>query len=99
MLLIDGTIRPPPDRLDAARPVTRRMVDASRVEPGCLDYGRAGDVLDPGLIHVIERWIDQAGLDRDFTAPHLAEWRPAWPALGIGERDLCVYEVREPHKI
>ncbi|APX65708.1 putative quinol monooxygenase [Sphingomonas sp. gentR] len=99
MLLIVGTVRLSPDKLDAARPVMRRMVEASRAEPGCLDYGYAEDVLDPGLIHVKELWTDQAALDRHFAAPHLVEWRAAWPGLGIGERDLRVYRVAEPHKI
>lgn len=96
MLLIIGTVRLPPDNLDAARPVMQRMVEASRAEPGCLDYGYAEDVLDPGLIHVKEMWADQAALDRHFASPHIAEWRAAWPELGIGERRLFVYEVVEP---
>ncbi|MBB4609335.1 putative quinol monooxygenase [Sphingomonas yabuuchiae] len=96
MLPIVGTVRLPADKLDAARPVMRRMVEASRAEPGCLDYGYAEDVLDPGLIHVKELWTDQGALDRHFTSLHIAEWRAAWPLLGIGERRLVVYEVGEP---
>jgi quinol monooxygenase YgiN len=95
MLLIVGTVRLPPERLDAARPVMRRMVEHSRAEDGCEGYAYAEDVLDPGLIHVTELWRDQAALDRHFATAHLAEWRAAWPALGIGERDLRVYEVGE----
>lgn len=37
MLLIVGTVRLPPDRLDAARPVMRTTAE---------------DVVEPGLIHV-----------------------------------------------
>lgn len=95
MLLIVGTIRLPPERLDAARPVMRRMVEQSRAEDGCEDYAYAEDVLDPGLIHITELWRDRAALDRHFAAAHLAEWRAAWSELGIGERDLRVYEVGE----
>ena len=99
MLLIVGTVRLPPENLDAARPVMQRMVEASRAEPGCLDYGYAEDVLEPGLIHVKELWTDQAALDRHFAAPHLAEWRAAWPALGIGERNLHVYTIGQPNRV
>lgn len=99
MLLIVGTVRLPPGNRDAARPVIRRMVEASRAEDGCLDYAYAEDVLDPGLIHVRELWADQAALDRHFAAAHLAEWRAAWPALGIGGRDLRVYEVGAPRAV
>lgn len=96
MLLIVGTIRLPPERLAAARPVMKRMADSSRAEDGCLDYSYAEDVLESGLIRVNEMWRDQTCLDRHFASPHLAEWRAAWPALGIHDRQLRSYEVGEP---
>lgn len=49
--------------MGAARPIMKRMADASRLEEGCLKYGYAEDVLDRGLIHVKEMWIDQDALD------------------------------------
>jgi len=73
----------------------KRMADASRLEEGCLEYGYAEDVLDRGLIHVKEMWIDQDALDRHFAAAQLAEWRAAWPSLGIGDRDPAS-DVGEP---
>lgn len=96
MLLIVGTVRLPAHTMAAGRSVMRRMAEASRAEPGCLEYSYAEDVFDPGLIHVKEMWEDQAALDRHFAAAHLAEWRAAWPGLGIGERNLRVYQVGEP---
>jgi len=98
MLLIIGTVRLPAGNLDIARPVKKRMVDASRSEPGCVEYVYAEDVFDPGLIHVKEIWTDQSALDRHFAISHIAEWRAAWPELGIGDRDLRVYEVGEPRR-
>jgi len=92
MLLIVGTVRLPAENLEAARPAMERMVEASRAEPGCLLYAYAEDLFDPGLIRVTEIWADQAALDRHFAAAHLAEWRAAWPALGLGDRDLMLYE-------
>ena len=96
MILIVGTIRLPPEKLAAARPVMIRMIEASRAEAGCEDYAYAEDVAEPGLIHVKERWRDQAALDRHFKTRHIAEWRAAWPALGIGDRNLVAYMVGEP---
>ena len=98
MLLIVGTVRLPADNLDRARPIMQRMVEASRAEAGCVDYGYAEDVFDPGLIHVKELWTDQVALDRHFATAHIAEWRAAWPSLGIGERDLRLYEVGESRR-
>lgn len=96
MLLIVGTVRLPPENLAKARDAMQRMIAASRAEDGCVDYGYAEDILEPGLIHVKEMWRDRASLDRHFASAHIAEWRAAWPALGIGDRNLVVYEVGEP---
>src|SRR5215475_14349412 len=68
MLLIVGTIRLAPENLNAARPVMREMVEASRAELGCLHYSYAQDLLDPGLVHVKELWRDAAALDRHFAS-------------------------------
>jgi len=99
MLLIVGTIRLPVGLLDAARPSMASMVEASRAEIGCLEYSYAEDVLDLGLIHVKERWRDRVALDEHFKSDHIAIWRDNWPSLGIGERNLYLYEVGEPTPI
>jgi quinol monooxygenase YgiN len=96
MLLIVGTVRLPAHNMEVARPIMKRMADASRAEEGCVEDCYAEDVLEPGLIHVKEMWVDQNTLDRHFATAHLAEWRAAWPGLGIGDRNLCIYDVGEP---
>ena len=73
----------------------RAMIEASCAEGGCLAYSYAEDVLDPGLIRVSELWRDGAALEAHFRSAHIAEWRAAWPRLGLGERDLRRYEVGE----
>jgi quinol monooxygenase YgiN len=75
------------------------MVEASRAEAGCLVYSYGEDVLEPGLIHVKERWIDRAALNAHFNSSHIAKWRANWPSLGIGERNLRLYEVGESEPI
>lgn len=96
MLLIIGTIRLPPSSFEEAMPVMERMISGSRAEDGCLEYSYARDVLDAGLIRVTEVWRDKAALDAHFHSPHIAEWRSSWPALGIGERNLVLYEAGDP---
>ena len=96
MLLIVGTVRLPADRLDAARAIMAEIVKASRAESGCVEYCYAEDVLDRGLIHITERWRDRKALDEHFKTAHLAEWRAAWPSIGLGERNLRLYEIGEP---
>lgn len=92
-VIVAGTVRVPPENLDAVRPHMARMLAASRAEDGCLVYSYAVDVEDPGLIRVFETWRDRAALEAHFRAPHLAEWRASWPALGVSDRRLTLYEV------
>jgi quinol monooxygenase YgiN len=92
-LVIAGTIRVPPERLDAFRPHMLAMLEASRAEAGCLIYSYAEDVAEPGLIRVFEAWRDQTALDAHFAQPHLAAWRAAWPEFGVSDRRLIAYEV------
>ncbi len=66
MLLITGTVRLPPDQLAVARPIMRRMIEASRAEPECVAYSYAEDVLDAGLIRVTEIWRDRVRTRRAF---------------------------------
>jgi quinol monooxygenase YgiN len=97
--LIIGTIRLPPDKLGEAKSAMERMVSGSRAEPGCLEYSYAQDVFDAGLIRVTEVWSSRAALDAHFASPHLASWRASWPALGIGDRNLVLYEAGDAKPI
>lgn len=93
MLLVSGTFRIEPDRFVDALPAMRRMIEASVAEDGCLHYSYAQDMLAPNFIRVHELWRDRAALDRHFASAHIAEWRAAWPELGIGERQLMLYTL------
>ena len=95
MLLITGTIRLPAARLADARPAMRTMIEASRAEPGCLEYSYAEDVLVPGLMHINELWDSRAHLQAHFRSDHIAEWRTHWADLQITDRNLRLYEVSE----
>ncbi len=86
-----GTIRIPDGAIDRARPAMAVMLAESRAEDGCLAYSYAQDILDPTLIHVVERWLDRAALNAHFASPHIAAWRSTWPKLEITDRDLTLY--------
>jgi quinol monooxygenase YgiN len=93
MLLIMGTVRLPDGSLDRALPAMERMVTASRAEDGCFTYAYGQDVLDPTLIHVVERWRDRDALKAHGTSAHMAEWRAAGAELGLHDRDIKLYDA------
>jgi quinol monooxygenase YgiN len=99
VLLIVGTVRLPAENLAKARTAMAEMLAASRAEEGCIEYSYAEDVLEPGLIHVKELWVDRAALERHFGSDHIKRWRGAWAELGIGERNLRAYEVGEARAV
>jgi quinol monooxygenase YgiN len=92
-LIIAGTVRAPAAALAALRPHMATMMAASRAEDGCVEYGYAEDVAEPGLIHVFEIWRDQAALDTHFASPHMAIWRAAGAGFGLSDRRLVAYEI------
>lgn len=92
MLLIVGSLRIDPARLDEARPALERMMQESRLEPGCIQFDYAENLFDPGLIHVIERWRNREAMAGHFSSPHLLEWRSSYGRLGIHDCDLTLYD-------
>ena len=95
MIIIMGTVKLAPDRLEAAKPAMQRMVEASRAEPGCIAYAYAQDLLDPATIHVAEQWQNRAAVAEHVATPHMAEWRGVMGDLGLTGRDLRVFEADE----
>ena len=92
-IIIAGTVRVPLENLAAIKPHMLAMLTASRAEDGCIEYSYGEDVAEPGLIRVFEVWRDQAAIDAHFASPHMAAWRAAWPAFGVSDRRLSVYEI------
>jgi quinol monooxygenase YgiN len=96
MLLVLGTIRIAPERRADTQAAMQKVIVASRKEAGCLEYSYAEDILEAGLIHIVERWATQADFDAHFESGHIAEWCGKWKNLGITDRKLAIYAVGEP---
>ena len=93
MIVIEGTVRLDPDRMDETRPEMEAMVRASRAEAGCIDYAYAIDLLDPGLVRVSERWESREALTAHFRTPHMAHWRGVMAGFSLRDRSLRLYEA------
>ncbi len=68
------------------------MVAASHTEEGCIDYSFTIDVLDPSILHIVEKWQDEAALAAHFATPHMAAFQAA-----IGGADLTIIEAVKYH--
>ncbi len=48
------------------------MQQASQQEPGCHHYVFSADLERDDVMHIAEKWEDQAALDAHFVTPHMA---------------------------
>jgi quinol monooxygenase YgiN len=88
MIIVAGTFRVEPDKMDALRPHAQAVIAATRQEPGCIVYSFAEDLAEPGLIRIYEEWRSRDDLNEHGRAPHMAPWRAALAEFGASGRDL-----------
>lgn len=90
MLMVIGTAKVGEGAIDSAREVMETMITASRAEEGCIDYAYALDILDPSLMRITEKWVDEAALAFHFQTPHMAAFQKA-----LSELDVRILEVQK----
>lgn len=95
MIIVTGHLRVAPDQLDGLRDAARRTLETTRKEKGCILYAFAEDVLDPGVIRIVERWEDWPSLEAHGAAPHMDEWRSALSGVELLEREVIAHESGE----
>ena len=92
MIIITGALRLPPDRMEDARPHMRILIETTRREPGCLLYAWAEDVLDAGLIRMIEHWRDWESFAAHDQSPHATAWKKSVGEIGLLDRDMWAHD-------
>ncbi len=88
-----GQFRMPAANMEQARPLMRKVMEATRAEDGCIEYNYAEDVLDPGLIRVSEVWQSREQLTAHLATDHMRVWGEERVALGLSGRVITVFEV------
>lgn len=99
MIILAGTLRIGNGRREAALPHLVNMVNATRSEPGCVEYAFAFDALDDHLLRIFEVFADEAALAAHRASAHMAAWRALMPELGIGGRAMSEYQVQSAREI
>jgi quinol monooxygenase YgiN len=92
-LILAGTVRVAPDKLETLRPHAVEMMRATREEDGCIAYAFSEDLGDRGLIHVFEIWRDAEALMAHGSSEHMKTWREAAGLAGLSDRNLKTYEI------
>lgn len=81
MLIVLAKAKVGEGAMAAALAAIADMVAASNAEEGCIAYAFAQDVLDPSVLHIVEKWRDEAALAAHFATPHMAAFGAAIAGL------------------
>ncbi|MEL6878719.1 MAG: putative quinol monooxygenase [Pseudomonadota bacterium] len=92
MLIVLAKAKVGDGAIDAARDAIATMVDASNAEEGCHSYAFAQDICDPGVMHIVEKWQDDAALVEHFQAPHMATFQQALADLDVTVTEVLKYQ-------
>jgi len=95
MIVLAGTVRIAPGRVSDALPHLKAMVEATRGEPGCLQFAFSFDVHDAHLVRIFEVFRDADALAAHRATPHFAAWRASWDGAGIGDREMMRFDVTD----
>jgi quinol monooxygenase YgiN len=93
MILVTGHLRIAPESLDNARPHMRAVVEATRREDGCILYAFAEDIIEPGVIRIVERWRDWPALEAHGRTAHIDAWRSALKDISVLDREVTAHEA------
>jgi quinol monooxygenase YgiN len=93
MIIATGHVRLAPGDVERARPHMRTVLEANRKEPGCLLFAFGEDVLDPGLIRIVEHWQDWSSLEAHGKATHVIAWRAMLKEIGVLDRNVSAHET------
>ncbi len=91
MIIIAGTIQMDPTGVDEAMEAAVVCMRATHQEDGNLAYVFSVDPIEPGLVHVYEKWADDDALGSHFGTPHMTEFQAKMGGFGITGMDIKKY--------
>lgn len=83
-----------PLHIDKVLPLYEALVQATRLEPGCLHYELCQDIKNPGHFVFVEEWEDEAALDAHVASAHFQSLVPQIDRYTIREGRYTHMKVR-----
>jgi quinol monooxygenase YgiN len=81
-----------PENIEAARPLFKKLIAATRKETGCIEYRLFTNSDQPGLFVFIEEWKTQAALDKHMKSEHFTTIIPELNKLKSKKGDGLVLQ-------
>lgn len=95
MIIVSGLMEIAPADLDRFTALTRELVEATRREPGCVEYRFAQSIEKAERFEVFEEFVDQAALDEHARADHYRGWGRALKDIDVTRVSIVRYVATE----
>ena len=93
MIIVSGTARFGDGEVERLKEAMAANIEATRAEDGCEHYAYAVDLSDPNLLHISERWSDEAAIEAHMGTPHMASFMGVLGAAKIEALSVRMYEA------
>jgi quinol monooxygenase YgiN len=93
MLIVLAKAKVGEGALEQARTAIADMVAASNAEEGCIAYAFTQDLGDPAILHIVEKWQDDAALAAHFATPHMTAFDAAIAGLDVQIIEAVKYQA------
>lgn len=93
MIILLGTAKLGKGSLEKGRAALEAMVAASNAEEGVLDYSFSVDLVDPSVMHITEKYVDQAALGAHGQSQHMEAFQKAIAGLDMKIVNLTMFNA------
>lgn len=93
MIIVMGKLRMDAAAIEAALPAAQKVVAATQLEEGCIQYDYSRDITDPEIFHITERWTSREALGAHLKTPHVAEWIAILGGITMKDRHIKLYDT------
>ncbi len=98
MIIITGRMTIPDENKDQFFTISKRQVDLSRLEEGCLNYWLYEDSFEPGKFFFYEEWESRDAVDFHFKQSYCLEFVEALRKLTQGKPAMHIRTIAERPK-
>jgi len=95
MLIVIGRVGCAEGKREEFVEVMKTMQDASRQEPGCINYGFFAAVEDPDQFVAVELWESREALETHFGASSVANFGAGLGGLIAGAPEVKIHHVEK----
>lgn len=95
MIVISGLVEVAPHAVDDFAAISRELVEATRREPGCVDYRFARSIEVPERFEIFEEFVDQEAFEAHARADHYRAWGRALKGIEVTRMSITRYDATE----